>query len=90
MVQNACGLAFAQGAVVRFGDEQQGAGIWLPLPSDFLQDELSEDERQAVAGRSIMIQWAVVPGKVLREAEPGGLLLIGVSIVPAEFLGVTA
>ena len=89
-VQKAFGFAFAQGSVVRFSDAQQGADIWLPLPPNFLKDALSDDERQAVAGWSIMIRWDVVPGKVLREAEAGELLLIGVGIFPAKFFGATA
>jgi hypothetical protein len=79
------GLEFERGAYVRFGEGQQGSDVWLPLPPDFLQGELSEAERQAVAGWSIMIHWDVVPGKVLREAEPGALLVLGCGIYPARF-----
>ncbi len=89
-LQTELGRAFAQGACVRFGDAQRGADVWLPLPPGFLNGALSEDESQAVAGSSIMIRWDVVPGKFLREAAPGELLLIGCGIFPAKFFGGTA
>lgn len=89
-LQTELGLAFAQGACVRFGDAQRGADVWLPLPPGFLSGTLSEAEHQAVTGWSIMIRWDVVPGKVLREAAPGALLLLGCGIFPAKFFGGTA
>jgi hypothetical protein len=30
------GIKFEQDAFIRFGDDRQGAGIWLPIASDFL------------------------------------------------------
>jgi len=50
------GIKFEHGAFIRFGDNQQGADLWLPIPSDFLKGELSDGEIQAVAGRAIMIR----------------------------------
>jgi hypothetical protein len=55
-----------------------------------LPGALSEDERHAVAGWSMVIRWDVVPGKVLREAASGTLLLLGCGIFPAQFFGGTA
>jgi hypothetical protein len=88
-LQTELGLAFAQGAYVRFGDAQRGADIWLPLPPGLLPGALSEDERHAVAGWSMVIRWDVVPGKVLREAASGRLLLLGCGIFLAQFFGGT-
>jgi hypothetical protein len=79
------GIKFEQGAFIRFGDDQPGADIWLPIPSDFLKGELSDDEIQAVAGRSIMIRWDILPGKFLQEINPGELLCIGFGTFPAKF-----
>jgi hypothetical protein len=64
---------------------KQGADVWLPIPPDFLKGELSDDENHAVAGRSIMIRWDILPGKFLQEVEPGELMLIGFGIFPAKF-----
>ena len=33
---------------MRFGDDQQGADVWLPMPSDFVQGAWSDDAIQAV------------------------------------------
>ena len=52
----------AQCHTVRFDEDQQGADIWLPIPSEFLKGELSDEERKAVAGRSIMIRWDILKG----------------------------
>ncbi len=76
----------AQCHTVRFDEDQQGADIWLPIPSEFLKGELSDEERKAVAGRSIMIRWDILKGKFLPEAKPGELMLIGFGIFPAKFL----
>ena len=79
------GIKFEQGAFIRFGDDQQGADVWLPIPSDFLKGALSDDEIHALAGRSIMIRWDILPGKFLREVHPGELMLIGFGTFPAKF-----
>jgi hypothetical protein len=79
------GIKFEHGAFIRFSDDQPGADVWLPIPSGFLQGALSEDEIQAVAGRSIMIRWDILPGKSLHEVNPGELLRIGFGTFPAKF-----
>jgi hypothetical protein len=79
------GIKFKQGIFIRFDNDQQGSDIWLPIPSDFLKGELSDDEIQAVTGRSIMIRWDILPGKFLREVNPGELMLIGFGTFPAKF-----
>ena len=60
-------------------------GCWLPIPSDFLQGELSADEIQAVVGRAMMIRWDILPGKFFREVNSGELMRIGFGIFPAKF-----
>ena len=77
------GIEQTPGLQIEFGNHTD---TWLSIPPDFSKSELSDDERKAVAGRSIMIRWDILKGKFLPEAEPGELMLIGFGTFPAKFI----